>query len=204
MLVDKNNYKHVVLDPAAQTVYFENDTFSLDLGAIAKGYVADEIKKLLIDDYGITNAIINLGGNVITIGGNPKGEPWKIGIANPDTPEDASSPAAIAHVEGKTLVTSGDYQRYFESTDGLKYHHILDGHTGYPANNEIKSVSIITETSMDADALSTAIFVLGYDDGCALIESLEDIEAVFIDANNQVTCTNGLGSTITPGVLPIN
>lgn len=203
-LVDKNNYKHVILDSSAQTVYFENDDFSLDLGAIAKGYVADEIKKLLINDYGISNAIINLGGNVITIGGNPNGDPWKIGIANPDAPEDSSSPAVIAHVEGQTLVTSGDYQRYFESGDGIKYHHILDGHTGYPANTGIKSVSIITETSMNADALSTAVFVLGYNDGLALIESLEDVEAVFIDENNQVTCTSGLDSTITTGVLPIN
>ncbi len=203
-LIKRNNYEHIVLDSAARTVYFENDTFTLDLGAIAKGYVADEIKEMLVEDYGITNAIINLGGNVITIGGNPNGNSWKIGIANPDAPQDSSSPAVIAHVNGKTLVTSGDYQRYFESENGIKYHHILDGHSGYPADTALKSVSIITETSMDADALSTAVFVLGYDKGLALIESLEGIEAVFIDENNQVTYTSGLNSAITPGVLPIN
>ncbi len=202
--IGKSNYKHVILDPATHTVYFENDTFFLDLGAIAKGYIADEIKTLLQQNYNITNAIINLGGNVITIGGNPNGDPWKIGIANPDAPEDSAAPAVIAHVNGKTLVTSGDYQRFFEDETGMKYHHILDGQTGYPANTGLKSVSIITEASMDADALSTAVFVLGYDNGLALIESLDGIEAVFINENNQVTCTSGLDSTITSGVLPLN
>ena len=203
-LTGQNNYTHVLLDEVNHTVAFTTDDFSLDLGAIVKGYAADEIKKLLVEDYHIKSALINLGGNVITIGSNPEGSDWTIGIANPSAPEDSSASAAILTTTSQTLVTSGDYQRYFETSDGTRYHHILDGHTGYPADSGLTSVSIITDSSIDADALSTAVFVLGQEKGTELIQSLDGVEAVFIDTSGSMTATDGLAGQLTPGTLPLN
>ena len=112
--VGKKNYEHVILDEEEHTVYFENSDFSLDLGGIVKGYAADEIKKLLMEEYDIASGLINLGGNIMTIGSRPDGQPWTLGIADPKNPQDSSQTVASMAVTDKTFVTSGDYQRYFE------------------------------------------------------------------------------------------
>lgn len=189
----KNNkgYKKVILNEKNKTVKFEDKDIQLNFGAIAKGYIADEMKKVLIDEFNIKSAILNLGGNVVTIGNKESGEPWKIGICNPINTYEISG---SVEVEGKTIVTSGNYEKYFEE-DGVRYHHILDPSTGYPSKNGCISSTIITENSIDADALSTAVYVLGTEDGKRLIESIDGVEAIFINEDMSIEKTSGCNSS---------
>lgn len=203
-LAEQKNYENVILDEARQTVMFTTEGFSLDLGGIAKGYAADEMKKLLVEDYGITSAVLNLGGNIITIGQRYDGQPWTLGIADPQNPQDSDHPAVLLKVEGKTFVTSGDYQRYFTGDDGQRYHHILDGATGYPARTGLSSVTIITDCSMDADAWSTAAFVLGEEKATGLLKTMDGVEAVFISADETVTATEGIRDQLQNGTLTVS
>lgn len=162
-----------LLDPKAK----------LDLGAIAKGYIADRIKEYLVDE-GVEHALINLGGNTLAIGNKLDGSPFNIGI---QTPFDNEAGAITAvKIEDQSIVTSGTYQRYFEY-EGQLYHHIIDPSNGKPCNNGLNSVTIITDSSLTADALSTTCFVLGPEKGMRLINQLENVDAVFIDNNNQIT-----------------
>lgn len=160
----------------------------IDLGGIAKGYIADELAAFL-REQGVTSADLNLGGNVITIGRKPDGTAWRIGVQNPHGSRDES--ILILNLVDATVVTSGNYERYFE-LDGVRYHHILDPKTGYPVSNGLASVSIITQSSMYADALSTACYVLGLEEGMALIEELEDVEAIFITEDLEVHYSSGV------------
>lgn len=202
-LAEQKNYENVILDEAHQTVMFTTEGFSLDLGGIAKGYAADEMKKLLVEDYGITSAVLNLGGNIITIGPRYDGQPWTLGIVDPQNPQDSDHPAVLLKVEGKTFVTSGDYQRYFTGDDGQRYHHILDGATGYPARTGLSSVTIITDCSMDADAWSTAAFVLGEEKATGLLKTIDGVEAVFISADETITATEGIRDQLQNGTLTV-
>ena len=160
----------------------------IDLGGIAKGYIADELAAFL-REQGVTSADLNLGGNVITIGRKPDGTAWRIGVQNPHGSRDES--ILILNLVDATVVTSGNYERYFE-LDGVRYHHILDPETGYPVSNGLASVSIITQSSMYADALSTACYVLGLEEGMALIEELEDVEAIFITEDLEIHYSSGV------------
>lgn len=200
-LTDQKNYQYVLLNEENHTVQFTKDGFELDLGAIAKGYAADEMKKLLIDDYGITCGLLNLGGNIITIGERYDKKPWNLGIADPKNPEDSQNPAVLLKISDKTVVTSGDYQRYFVDSDGTSYHHILDGSTGRPADTGLSSVTIIAGCSMDADALSTACFVLGEEKAVQLLETMDDVEAVFISTDEHITATDGIRDELQSGSL---
>lgn len=190
--INRHNYKNVILNEDDQSVAFINDEFSLDLGAIAKGYVADEMKRILVEEYGIESALLNLGGNVITIGSKTDGSPWNIGIADPDEP---TSSIVSIQITNQTVVTSGNYERYIEE-DGVRYHHIIDGGTGYPANNGLVSTTIITDKSIDADALSTATYVLGLDASMELIESLDNVEAIFITDEGEILTTSGISEKV--------
>jgi thiamine biosynthesis lipoprotein len=185
------DYRDVEVNREAGEVYLRRPGMGLDLGGIAKGYAADEAKKLL-ESAGIKHAIINLGGNVLTVGARYDGGPWNIGIKDPEEPAD--SLLGMARIIGKTIVTSGDYERYFEE-DGRRYHHILDPFTGYPGKSEIRGVTIITSSSIDADALSTTVFLLGPEEGMQLIESLEGVEAVIVTDNRQVVLSSGIKDT---------
>jgi len=160
----------------------------IDLGGIAKGYAAEEVKKV-VQEYEIDHAFVNLGGNVLVIGNKVDGSPWKIGIQDPR--EGRGNVMAIVDAVDKTIVTSGNYERYFEE-DGKLYHHILDPKTGYPAENNLLSVSIISENSFDADALSTAIYVMGLERGMKFIENLEDVDVMFITEELEVYLSSGL------------
>ena len=153
----------------------------IDLGAIAKGYIADRIKEYLLEN-GATHGIINLGGNVVVFG-----REYKVGIEQPFT----GGIAATVKLKGKTAVTSGIYQRYIES-DGTVYHHVLDPETGYGVQNGLTSVTVIGDSSFDCDALSTCCLLSGLKDGLALIENTENTEAVFIDENGKITLSSGL------------
>ena len=161
----------------------------IDLGGIAKGYIADAVKGYLMD-RGVESAILSFGGNIVAIGLKPDGSPWKVGIQDIDQPTGAYMLVALNR--GGSTVTSGIYERGFEA-DGVYYHHILDAKTGWPVQNELASVTIFSESSMWGDALATAAFALGTEAGTALIESLDDIEAVFIARDRSVTYTSGAG-----------
>jgi len=182
------DYKKLSLNKENLTAKLEIAGMKVDLGAIAKGYAADEAARVLKEN-GVLNAIINLGGNVMTIGGNPNGNPWKIGIQDPFNPR--GDFLGVVHIKDNTVVTSGTYERYFEE-NGKKYHHILDPATGYPTENNLYSVSIITDKSIDGDGLSTTSLLLGLEEGMKLIESLENVEAIFITSDKRIFVSSGL------------
>ncbi|MFW5961669.1 MAG: FAD:protein FMN transferase [bacterium] len=160
----------------------------IDLGGIAKGYAAEEVKKI-VQKYDVEHAFVNLGGNVLVIGDKVEGSPWKIGIQDPR--EGRGSVMAVVDAVDLTIVTSGNYERYFEE-DGELYHHILDPKTGYPAENNLLSVSIISENSFDADALSTAVYVMGLEKGMEFIENMENVDVMFITKELKVYLSSGI------------
>lgn len=182
-------YERVEIDESKRQVRIPEGTV-LDLGGIAKGFAVDEAAKFLRKNN-VKRAIINAGGDIAAIGRRPDDTPWRVGVQNPDNPSDIRW---ILPLENSCVVTSGDYQRYFVYDD-QKWHHIIDPRTGYPAS-ELQSVTIITERATLADALSTAIFVLGMDAGSQLVEEMEDVEAIIVsrdavwispNLNKQVT-----------------
>lgn len=185
------NYKDVVINEKESTIMLKRKGQAIDLGAIAKGYTADELKKVLLS-YNVSSAFLNLGGNVYVLGNKPDKTPWKIGVQNPLEPR--GDYLGIVSVSDKSVVTSGNYERFFEK-NGKRYHHIFDTKTGYPAEKGLISVSIISDKSIDGDALSTSVYTLGLDEGKKLIESLKDVEAVFVTNDKKVYTTSGLKDT---------
>ncbi len=169
-------------------VVLEDPGASIDLGFVAKGYVADRLKEYLLEQ-GVEHALLDLGGNVLTLGSRPDGEPFRIGIQRPF--DQGGSAAAILSVRDQSLVSSGVYQRYFEK-DGRLYHHILDPQTGYPVENSLYSVTILSRSSLEGDALSTTCFCLGLEEGMKLIESLPGVEAVFITQDQVLHPSSGI------------
>ena len=159
----------------------------LDLGGIAKGYIADKLREYLSEN-GVASALINLGGNVLTLGGKPDGSNFTIGVQKPFGQN--SDILGACRLKGMSVVTSGIYERYFVEDDRL-YHHILDTKTGYPVENELYSVTIISPTSTDGDALSTICFALGSEDGMALIETLDGIECVYCLSDGTLLFSSG-------------
>lgn len=174
------NYEDVILDGTSLT--FRKDGMGLDLGAIAKGYIADKIKEFLLSK-GVKSAIINLGGNVLCIGNKPDKTPFRIGIQKPFA--DRSETIATVDITNQSVVSSGIYERFFEK-DGQLYHHILNPKTGYPYDNSLISVTIICDNSTDGDGLSTSCFALGLEKGMELINSLPDVHAVFITSDDKL------------------
>lgn len=174
------NYKNIVIKE--NRVKLNNPKARIDVGAIAKGYIADRVKDYLKDN-GVKHAVINLGGNVQTIGSKTDGSDYNIGIQKPF--DESGNPITSVKVSDKSVVTTGIYQRYFKK-DGKLYHHILDPSTGYPCENNLSSVTIITDSSLTADALSTTCFLLGYDEGMKLINLLDNVDAVFITNDNKI------------------
>ncbi len=186
--LDLIGYENIILDESTKSVFLKKEKMILDLGAIAKGYIADIIKDMLINE-GVKKAIIDLGGNIFALGEKSKNTPWTIGIQNPF--ENRGTPLGTLKITNQSVVTSGIYERFLE-VEGIKYHHILNPSTGYPFHNELASVSIISSKSIDGDALSTATFALGIEDGLNLINSLNDIEAIFVNKNREIYLSNGL------------
>jgi len=182
------DYRAISIDKGDSSAKLEKAGQMVDLGGIAKGYAGDEAIKIY-KKYGIKSAYVNLGGNVVAMGSKPDGTPWRIGIQNPRAPSGVYM--GIVTVSDKAVVTSGDYERFFEQ-DNKRYHHILDPKTGYPSASGLISSTIIADASVDADALSTATFVLGLEKGMKLVESLDGVEAVFITEDKKVYTTSGL------------
>ncbi|MDK2824369.1 MAG: FAD:protein transferase [Clostridia bacterium] len=186
------NYRNLLLNKTELKAKLLKEKMIVDLGAIAKGYAADEVAKILKEN-GIKHAIINLGGNILTLGTKPDGTLWRLGLQDPYEPR--GDYMAIVKLNNQTLVSSGTYEKYFEQ-NGKRYHHIIDPQTGYPAENNLISVSIITRKSIDGDALSTAIFLLGLEKGMKLIEKSPDTEAIFITNDKKVYVSSGINEDI--------
>lgn len=174
-----------------QDITLPSDDIQFDVGAIAKGYIADRMKDLLVKK-GVKSAIINLGGNVLCIGSKPDGTPFKIGIQKPFA--DRNETEAVMDITGKSVVSSGIYERCFKQ-DGKLYHHILNPKTGYPYDNSLISVTIISDQSVDGDALSTTCFALGLEDGLKFAEK-KGVQAVFITEDYELHYTDGFQDEI--------
>ncbi|AKA71856.1 FAD:protein FMN transferase [Clostridium scatologenes] len=182
------NYKDIEMNDKNKTIMLKKPGMIIDLGGIAKGYSADEAVKILKEN-GVKHAIVNLGGNVFVMNSNINGQAWKVGIQNPYEPRGKS--IGIVSVVNKTVVTSGIYERYFEK-DGKKYHHILNTQTGYPMDNSLASVTVIRDVSIDADAMTKAVFYKDVKEGLKSVETLKDVEAIFITKDKKVYITPGL------------
>ncbi|AEF83160.1 FAD:protein FMN transferase [Leadbettera azotonutricia] len=187
------NWRDIVLDREQGTIFLKHPGMALDLGAIAKGYAADEVEEI-VKKAKIPRALIDLGGNILTYGEKADHSPWRVGIQNPNGLR--GSYIGIIQFRNKTMVTSGVYERFFEE-NGVHYHHILSTADGYPVRNGLLSVSIITDRSMDADGLSTSVFALGYERGRALVESLEGVQAVFVFEDMSIRLTKGTDFILT-------
>ncbi|MGG7176965.1 FAD:protein FMN transferase [Clostridium paraputrificum] len=180
-------YSDLELNEAEQTIYLKKKGMLIDLGGIAKGYTADEVATILKEE-GVTKGIVDLGGNVYALGEKAENTPWKIGVQNPS--ETRGEIVGSLTLENKSIVTSGIYERFIEK-DGKKYHHILSSFNGYPYENEIAGVTIISDTSMDGDALSTSVFAMGVDKGLEFINTQKDIEAIFVTKDNKIYLSEG-------------
>lgn len=178
-------YQNVFLE--GNTVTLKDPDAALDLGGIAKGYIADCLKDYLRSS-GVSCALIDLGGNILTVGGKPDGSAFRIGIRRPFS--DSSDPIAVAAVSDCSLVTSGIYERCFEE-DGVLHHHLLNPSDGYPFTNGLSSVTILCASSADADALSTSCFGLGLEQGLELVESLDGVEALFLTEDCELHYSSG-------------
>lgn len=174
------DYRCVHVD--GNTVVLTDPEAQIDLGGIAKGYIADRLKEYL-EGEGIEHALIDLGGNMLALGGRYDGTDFRIGLQKPFA-ETGTAMAALS-INDQSVVTSGDYERYFEK-DGVIYHHILAPSTGYPVQNDLDQVTIISERSVDGDALSTTCFAMGLEDGMELIRSLDGVEAIFVTKDGEI------------------
>lgn len=174
-------------------VMLDDDQTAIDLGGIGKGYIADKMKEYLLSQ-GVKSGLINLGGNVLVIGQKPDKTDFEIGIQKPFD-QDGDVLASVK-LNDQTAVTSGIYQRYFKGEDGTIYHHMLNLKSGYPEQNDLSSVTIICRDSTEADALSTITYLKGKDEGIKFIESLDGVEAVFIDRDNHISYSSGIGKKI--------
>ena len=170
------------------TVFLQKTGMALDLGAIVKGFAADELCKILKSN-GVKKAIIDLGGNIYVYGKKLDNEPWYVGIKNPDNTE--GDPAVVLPLGECSVVTSGVYERFFYQK-GKRYHHIFDVSTGYPLETELLSATVICSSSIDADALSTLVFLLGIDKGIDLLDRMDGVSGVFINENHEIIATESL------------
>ena len=182
------DYKDLIL-AEDNMVYLNRKGMKIDLGGIVKGYAADEVKRIFLENN-VNSAIIDLGGNIYALGEKPSGEAWKIGIQDPFNV--TGNYIGILSIKDSSIVTSGDYERYFFHK-GERFHHIIDGKTGYPSKNEVSGISVISDKSIDGDALSTALFVMGVEEGSKLANKLEGVETIFITKDKEVFVPKALG-----------
>ena len=193
-ILRKINYHELILNPADHTAFLSSSGQSIDLGGIGKGYASERCIRVF-QEYGITSAYVSIGGNVSTLGNKPDGSFWSVGIKHPRY-EDCLIGAV--KVSGKSVVTSGDYERYFIDRKGNRWHHILNPTIGYPAHSGLISVSVVAESAMIADGLSTAIFVAGINKGLGYLAKFQGAEAVLVDDRLRVFITKGLKEYFQP------
>ncbi|MFC4094477.1 FAD:protein FMN transferase [Euzebyella saccharophila] len=190
--ISKVGYRHIVLDAKQQTVYLAKKGMKISFGAIGKGYAADKAKELLVSKQ-VVGGIINAAGDLTTWGTKANGEKWLIGIANPLSAERIFSWLPVVE---SSVATSGNYEKHFFH-EGVKYSHIIDPRSGYPTSG-VNSVTVFAKTAEMCDALATAIYILGKDEGLELISQLGGIEVVLIDSENKVYQSSGILLEKTP------
>ncbi|MDD7793611.1 FAD:protein FMN transferase [Clostridium sp. 'White wine YQ'] len=182
------NYKDISINKDEKSIGLNNKDQSIDLGAVAKGFAADETRDILLKNK-VKSAVIDLGGNIFTLGSNLDGDTWRIGIQDPVKP--TGTYMGVISVRNKSIVTSGNYERFFIS-GGKRYHHILDPKTGFPSENGVISVTIVSDNSIDGDALSTCAYVMGLEEGYKLIQSIPNVDAIFITEDKKIYITDGI------------
>jgi FAD:protein FMN transferase len=187
------NYEKIELNEEKQSVYLPEDGMMLDLGGIAKGFITDEVIKVL-NDKGVKSAIVDLGGNIYVKGKNASGKAWEVGVQDPFS--DRGEMVGKMEETNKSIVTSGIYERYLE-VDGVKYHHILSPKTGYPVNNDVAGITIISDKSFDGDGYSTTIFIKGVEEGLKAVEKMDGMEAIFVTKDKKIYLTSGLKDKFT-------
>jgi thiamine biosynthesis lipoprotein len=190
-LVDNND---LLLEADNHTVGLRTIGQSLDVGGIGKGYAANRCQYIL-DIHGISSAFLNIGGNVVVVGNNLEGKSWRVGVQHPRKPE---ALLGVLEIGNTSIVTSGDYERFFVGPEGRRWHHILDPRTGYPSQSGLTSVTVVYGNSMIADALSTILFVSGLENGLEILSLFPHAEAIFVDKNLQVVLTEGLIPSFKP------
>jgi len=186
------NYNDVILDESNCTIMLKNKYQALDVGGIAKGFAADEVRDIF-HKHKVKSALIDLGGNIFALGSKDDGTPWRVGIQNPF--ESRGDFIGILNVKDKSIVTSGNYERYFMK-DGQRFHHIIDPKTGYPSQSKIISATIISDNSIDGDGLSTGVYILGIHKALKIIEAIKGIDAIFITEDKRVYTTSGIDKNI--------
>lgn len=184
-LLEYVDYSRVSADGQSVTI---PDEFQLDLGAVAKGYTSDAVADILREN-GVESAVINLGGNIRTLGEKPDGSLWKIAVRDPF---DTESDMCVLETGEASVVTSGNYERFFEGNDGQKYWHILDPSDGFPADNGLVSVTIIGESGLYCDALSTALFVMGEERAVDFWRENQDFDMILVTDSHKILYTNGI------------
>jgi len=180
-------YGDLELDAVRQAAGLKHPGRSLDLGGIGKGFASDRFMEIF-RQHGVTSAFSNLGGNVSTLGSKPDGAPWQVGIRHPRR----NGLIGAVSVTGKSVVTSGDYERYFLGPAGRRFHHLLNPLTGHPAESGLISATVVADSALLADALSTAVFVAGPARGLALLEKFPPVDAVLVDTELRTYVTRGL------------
>jgi len=192
---EHTNIDNLLIDEKASTVFINDPEMRLDVGAIAKGYAVERVAEIL-EKRGISSLIISVGGNVRTIGGKPDKKeivPWNIGIKNPDQESPHTELCSIT-VKDCSVVSSGSYERYY-TVDGIRYHHIIDPRTLMPAAY-VTNVTIVCRDSGLADALSTAVFNMPYEEGRAFIEKMDGVEALWVTKDGEIRYTDGFGKLL--------
>ena len=182
-LLDRVDYNRVSLEGGTLTLPAGTE---IDLGAVAKGYAGDQVMASL-KAQGVSSAIIELGGNVQALGSKPDGSPWRVAVHAPD----GSGYAGVLEIRDQAVVTSGGYERYFEE-DGETYWHIIDPATGYPAKSGLASVTVVSESGVEADALSTSLFVMGRERAAEYWRAHGGFQCILISEDGSVAVTEGL------------
>lgn len=185
-LLQKTGYEKIVLND--RNAVLESGV-TIDLGAVGKGIGCDEAAKLLKENEQVSGAVIAVGGSIVTYGEKPDGSDWKVAISNPRG--ETGTYLGTLSLKGEHYIsTSGDYQRYFQK-DGVRYHHIMDPSTGYPADSGLISVTILCDNGLVSDGLSTACFVLGMERSQDLLKTYQ-AEAIFVDEEKNVYLSEGM------------
>lgn len=180
-------------DKDTREISFEDDQMKIDLGGIAKGYTSSRIMDIFKEN-GITSGLVNLGGNVQALGTKTDGSNWRVAVQSPDDTEDY---LGVLSIRDKAVITSGGYERYFEQ-DGVTYHHIIDPKTGYPAENGLVSVTIVSSDGTLADGLSTSLFIMGEEKAAEFWKAhSNEFEAIFATDDGTIYVTEGLKDSFT-------
>lgn len=190
-LLEKVDYTKISLEDAALTV---PDGMQMDLGAVGKGYAADETAAVLREN-GVESALLDFGGNILTIGTKPDGSPWRVGVRDPDS----EGNLGVLELNGQGVSVSGGYEKYFIGEDGERYWHILDPATGAPARSGLVQTAIVSDESKRCDALSTALFVMGLDDAIRYWREHQDFEMILLAEDRTVYITENLSDAFSLG-----